>query len=269
MPKLVSPNPICDVLIPVYNHAELVEDCIGRMDSTTSVPYKLTLIDDGSPDPKVREYLSKQITRATVLRNSQNLGFPQTVNKAARATYSKYLCILNSDCTPLPGWLDIMVEDLEKNPRHGVVGPLLLFSPNSQSGPGGRVAHAGMYFDIERVPYHRYIGWPADHKRVREYRDDLQAVTGACMLIRRSLWNDIGGFAKEYGRGTFEDVDFCLTAKHIKGQQIVYCPDAMLYHHVGGSARDPGAAFPLQVNYRIFLERAGSLAEYDEWFLTG
>lgn len=262
------PVDLVDVIVPVYNRHDLVEACIGRMPSTTSVPYRLTLIDDASPDPATRQYLMKQGGRAKLLSNSSNLGFPQTVNKAVKATTSKYICILNSDTEPLPGWLDMLVADLEANPNHAVAAPLLLFHPQSESGPMGSCQHAGVYFDVQRVPRHRYIAWPADHPRVLEPNDDLQAVSGACMLIRRSVWETVGGFDPMYGRGTFEDVDLCIRIKYTLQRKISYVPTAMLYHHVGASAKDSGG-YPLQVNYRLFVQKCGPLVRYDEWQVAG
>jgi GT2 family glycosyltransferase len=257
------PDPICDIIVPIYGQIPIVEECIGRLASTTSVNYKLTLIDDATPGLDMRKYLSTKIAQATLMHNSQNMGFGQTVNKAARSTYAKYIMILNSDTQALPGWLDVLIDDLETYPDHGVAGALLLFHPESVSGPPGRVQHAGMTFDVRRRPYHRYIGWTPDHPKVRQYRDDLQAVTGACMLVRRSLWNKIGGFAKEYGRGTFEDVELCIKAR-LFNQKVVYVPDAMLYHRVGASAELAGG-FPLQMNYQLCMNRVGGAVYYDEW----
>lgn len=268
MTLAASPNALVDVIVPVYNHPELVAACIGRMASTTSVPYRLTLIDDGSPDPQTKAYLLTQGAQAKLMWNRENMGFPATVNKAAKVATSRYLCILNSDTEPLPGWLDMLVADLEANPNHAVASPLLLFHPQSQAGPAGACQHAGIFFDVQRRPIHRYIGWPASHARVREYRDDLQAVSGACMLIRRSVWDQVGGFDQRYGRGTFEDIDFCVTVRNTLQRKIVYVPDAMLYHHVGASAVDSGG-YPLQINFNLFLAKLGGLVKYDEWSVCG
>ena len=255
-------TPLVDIVVPIFNHPDLVEECIGRMESTTSVTYKLILVDDASTDPKMRPYLSTK-RGVRVDRNFQNQGFGATCNKGARGGYSKYIVFLNSDCTPLPGWLDLLVEAAEKDPKLGVAGSLLLFHPESPSGPGGMVQHAGMCFDVHRRPQHRFIAWPPDHPKVREYRDDLQAVTGACLLTRRSLWNDIGGFWKGYGKGTFEDVELCLQAK-VRGKNICYVPDSMLYHRVGAST-DPDVGFPIQQNYITYMNRIGGVVKFDQW----
>lgn len=257
-----------DIIVPVYNRPELLEGCVGRLPSTTTVPYQLTLINDASPDKRVDEALRKH-SRAKIMHNSQNMGFGATVNKAVRATTAPYVCVLNQDTEPLPGWLDVLVADLEANPDHGIVAPLLMFHPMSRSGPGGAVQHCGMYFDINKVPKHRYIGWPMDNPRVRQYRDDLQIVSGACILIKRRLWDQLGGFAREYGRGTFEDVELCLKTKLLQ-YKVCYNPDAMLYHHVGGSVSTVEGGYPLQLNYRVFMSRlGGTVAQYDEWLVNG
>lgn len=267
-------NQQVDIIIPLYNRPDLIEPCIGRMASTTDVPYRITLIDDASPDPQVNKVMLKFAAKANLMHNRQNLGFGQTVNKAIRSTTSPYVCILNQDTEPLPGWLDVLFEDIEKNRDHGVVAPLLLFHSNSKSGPGGLVQHAGMYFDINKQPRHRYIGWPADNARVQEYRDDLQIVSGACMILRRSVWTMLGGFAPEYKRGTFEDTELCLKIKafhNVYGPpqlKVCYNPNAILYHHVGASATTVPNGFPIAMNFNLFQSRLGLAAEYDEWLVA-
>ena len=257
--------PVVDICIPSYNRPDLLQQCIEKIESTTSIDYKLTVIDDCSPDKGVQQYISTLNSKVNKLRNHQNQGFPKTVNKAVRSTYNDYICILNSDTLPMPGWLEVLVDVLEQDKKVGIVGPLLLFHPNSPNGIGGAVQHAGIVFNVNKMPIHRFLNWPADHPKVQKYNDELQAVTGACMLIRRKVWNEIGGFAEVYGAGTFEDCEFTIKSKWL-AYKVAYTPDAMLYHWVGASAIEhPSGGYPIQQNYYKWLERCGGSVIMDDW----
>lgn len=257
--------PVVDIVIPSYNRADLLQECIEKIESTTSIDYRLTVIDDCSPDKRVQEYIKTLNPKVNKLRNHQNMGFPKTVNKAVRSTYNDYVCVLNQDVLPMPGWLEVLVDVLEQDKKVGVVGPLLLFNPNSPNGIGGAVQHAGLVFNVNKMPIHRFLNWPADHPKVQKYNDELQAVTGACMLIRRNVWNENKGLDESYGLGTFEDVTFCVKTKWL-AYKVAYTPDAMLYHWVGASATEhPSGGYPIQQNYYTFMEKAGNSVIYDEW----
>jgi GT2 family glycosyltransferase len=132
-----------------------------------------------------------------------------------------------------------------------------------------------MDFNLAGNPIHVNIGWGADHPKVTMQRG-VQAVTGACMMVRREAWDKVtqayrqagdpstGGFNLVYGRGTYEDLELCFAARS-NGYRVIYEPAAVGYHHVGASAIADGQGFDLQRNLSIFRARCGHLMLWGEW----
>ena len=94
----------------------------------------------------------------------------------------------------------------------------------------------------------------------------MQAVTGACFMTRRTLWNQVGGFSAVYGLGTFEDIEYCFSVRSLKSK-VVFQPEARGYHYVGGSiVQGAGrSGFPLAVNQTIFKGRWAHAMEWDSY----
>ncbi|RYD03774.1 hypothetical protein N752_18680 [Desulforamulus aquiferis] len=137
----------------------------------------------------------------------------------------KYLVFLNNDTVSLPDWLDNLVSIIENQSDVGIVGSKLLF-------PNGTIQHAGVAIAENApwplTPFHIFHRKPGDFKEANRFRE-LQVVTGACMLIRRELFFDVGCFDEAYVNG-YEDVDLCLKVRQ-KGYRVIYCPHSVLYHY--------------------------------------
>lgn len=263
-----------DVVIPVYGNFEAVKANISALnENTENVKFQIFLVDDASPDYHPNgnafyEYAKTMPNVAKVIRHVKNTGFPQTVNDGAAAGNSKYILVLNSDVILQKNALDILVTQLDNNSDIGITFPKLIFFPNSAdpARPGGKVQHAGIVFDIQGRPYHIYNGWNPEHPMVNVVRD-MNAATGACLLIRRSLWNEIGGFDTVYSPGTFEDIQFCLQVRQLR-YRIRYLPQSLGFHFTGMSAEKSGG-FPLNRNGNIFRARFGDNIPYDEFLYAG
>lgn len=263
-----------DVVIPVFSNFEVVEKAIEALNANTkNVKFQIFLVDDCSPDYHPngsgfyeRAKLMPNVTR--IVRHTANLGFPQTVNDGAKLGNSKYILILNSDVILQSEALEILFIQLEANADIGITAPKLLFFPNSAdpARPAGRVQHAGVVFDIQSRPYHIYNGWNSEHPMVNVVRD-MNCATGACLLIRRKLFEELGGFDPVYERGTWEDIELCLRVRMLN-YKIRYLPQAVGYHFTGLSAEKSGG-FPLNRNASIFKARWGDNIPYDEWIFSG
>ncbi len=220
-------KPLCSIVIPVYNHLNLTGKCIKKLyEVTPSDLFELIVVDNGSKDG-TREYLEalgKEISNIRVIRNEENLGFAKACNQGARAARGKYVVFLNNDTVPLKGWLEELIKVAEKDEKIGVVGSKLLF-------PDGTIQHAGVGiadFPYSVSPMHLYYGKP-DGFPGTDKTKDLQAVTGACMLVRKSVFERLGGFDEGFVNG-YEDVDLCLRVREA-GYRVVYNPKSVLYHY--------------------------------------
>ena len=108
----------CDIIIPVWNQPDITKNCLEAIKDNTGYPYKLILIDNGS-DNETRLYLDglarNHHPEVRVIRNEQNLGFVKAVNQGLRTSSTPYICIMNNDTLPAPGWLEGLVEFAELN----------------------------------------------------------------------------------------------------------------------------------------------------------
>lgn len=279
-----------DIVIPVFGKFDLLEKTLGAIPAAAgTLSYRVIMVDDFSPDQKEADmfYLTHKADNIFVARNHKNMGYPGAVNRGVRIGLSKAILLLNSDVV-LDSYAIVRLYntllgddkiapspvDPAKNMGVGVVAPKLLFA----EGQGkGRVQHAGIFFDLWATPIHRFIGWGGDNPHVNKPMG-LQAVSGACLMTRRETWNAAvagqkaagdntpGAMNEVYGRGTYEDMEYCISAR-ANGYRVVYDPRATGTHVVGASARDTGG-YPLTRNKQIFLARCGHLLVYDEWMVT-
>jgi GT2 family glycosyltransferase len=211
----------CSILIPVFNRAELTEQCLVKLaEVTEGVTFEVILVDNASSDGTAA-FLATLGGDVQVIRNAENLGFAAACNQGARAARGRHLVFLNNDTVPLPGWLTPLVAELDADPTVAVVGSKLLFAD-------GTLQHAGVVFSRELpLPYHPFYRAPATLPAAN-HRRELQCVTGACMAVRRSVFEAIGGFDEGYRNG-YEDVDFCLQVRE-RGGRVIYQPQSTLYH---------------------------------------
>jgi GT2 family glycosyltransferase/Flp pilus assembly protein TadD len=209
---------------------------------TNETAWEVVVIDNASTDETPR-FLKSLGGDVCVIRNEENVGFAKACNQGAQAARGRYLVFLNNDTIPLEGWLKALVDEVEANPDVAVVGSKLLY-------PNDTVQHAGVVFSrAGSIPYHLYNGFPGNVSAVNRRRE-LQAVTGACMLVRRAVFEAIGGFDEEYRNG-FEDIDFCLKVRD-RGERIIYQPKSILYHL---ESQTPGRKDYDAENMQRFLER--------------
>lgn len=247
----------CSVIIPVWNRCELTRDCVSALAKTTNgVSWELIVVDNCSTDG-TQEFLSSLGGDVRIIRNQENLGFAKACNQGAQASQGKYLVFLNNDTVPQDGWLRALVSEVEGHPEVGVVGSKLLYGD-------GTVQHAGVVFSrAGRLPYHIYCRTAADSPAVNARRE-FQAVTGACMLVRRTLFEEVGRFDEGFRNG-FEDVDICLKVRE-KGYRVVYQPRSLLYHL---ESQTPGRKLHDSINATRLQERWGShwwLADEDLYY---
>ena len=243
--------------------------------------YRIILIDNGTPPwvpsadqqetpvtPEQQAEPVKKLLRPsdTFVRLEKNIGYPGAMNTAASRGTSPYILITTADVYLEPAAITTMAKELDQNEKIGVVAPLLMFPlDESPHGPPGGVQSAGIAFDIQGNPFHVFIGWTPENPRVK-IRREMQAVTGACFMTRRSLWNQVGGFAPIYGQGTYEDMEYCFSVRSL-GYSVVFQPESQAYHFAGGSiVQGAGkSGFPLALNATIFKGRWAHALEWDAY----
>ena len=242
-------GPRVAVLVPTRNKHELLAACLDSLDGTTYRDYEVIVVDNESDDPRAVEYLARCPHHVLQVATDGRFSFARIVNQAVAASDAAYVLLLNNDTEVRnPEWLSQMVGYLGM-PNVGAVGARLLF-------PDGRIQHAGVVHGMNRgIAGHAFKLLPGDRPGYMSYARvarNYSAVTGACLLVRRELFVALGGFDEERFAVAFNDVDFCYRLVDA-GFRVVYCPNAELFHHEGGSrgtAADPA-------EFAAFRERYG------------
>jgi GT2 family glycosyltransferase len=215
--QLLEPRKI-SVIIPSSHSPESLNEFVERLISKTSYPnYEVVIVQVGGRD-KVHE-------AGTTFRV---LHFPEAANDSAAKNYavtqtdSPWLLFLEDNVEAIdPDWLTIMGEHVQR-PEVGAVGARLI-------NPSGTIEHAGLVLGVNGIAQSAFHGFPAEHPGVnRQLRmtRNYSAVSSGCILIRREVFQKVGGFDNALPR-RFADVDFCLKARRA-GYLIVYTPLAKL-----------------------------------------
>jgi GT2 family glycosyltransferase len=173
------------------------------------------------------------------------------------------------------GSIERLVNKMEHS-NVGIVAPMLIFPSDTelynngfsaadfvQIRPAGKVQHVGIETNINGEFYHIFVGWSVDNPKVRRMFKPY-AVTGACLMTRRSIWTKTNGFDMVYGQGTWEDVDYCMKVRSM-GYDIELESGAVGTHYVNASAYKYRLPMPLNENRNIFMSRWGNMIEYTEW----
>jgi GT2 family glycosyltransferase len=228
----VRPSQTVSIVIPTRDRVQLLKQCVlSVLDKTDYPHFRVLIVDNGSQERETREYLEavQRDRRVTVLRDDRPFNFSAINNHAVRAADSEHLLFLNNDTEVINrDWLTAMLEFSQRKDV-GAVGARLYFSDKTIQhagvilGLGGVAAHSHRDFDHSS---HGYMG------RIKIIQN-LSAVTAACMMVKRTVFDEVGGFDESLAHA-FNDVDLCLKMRE-KGYVNVYTPYAELYHHESAS----------------------------------
>lgn len=242
------------ILIPTRDRLDLLSRCVETVEAKTDYPnYEIVIIDNGSEQPETRRYFRE--TRHRVISYNGPFNFAAICNYGVRESDGAWILFLNNDIEAIePGWLSAMAEHVQR-PQVGAVGALLLYPDNT-------VQHAGVVLAEADVAAHAYLNFPPDTPEnggqvqvIRNY----SAVTGACLLMRREVFEECGGFDETGFAVGLNDIDLCLRVRE-RGYNIIYTPYARLYHHESAS-RGYGKANPVEVN--LMRERWTKVLSHD------
>lgn len=245
-----------DIVVTTAGRFDLLKKCLETLSGfKKKTNFNVFIVDNGS-DPEER-LQNDDLFRWSYDQNfllkrlQQNVGFPYAANEGARMGSAPLLMFLSDDVILQDGAIESILDRFSDS-TVGVVGIKLLFPPDSISSmrPAGRVQHVGLALNIRGEPIHPLIGWGPLNPKTRISRD-AWAVTGACLTVRRELFNKVNGFHLMYGKGTFEDVTLCLQIKAL-GYRIVMDANATGFHYVGATAEKRNESFPIRYNLMLF-----------------
>ena len=246
--------PLVSLIIPTRNALHLLRPCIASvLDRTRYANYEILVVDNGSDDPATLDYLRKieADSRVRVLRDARPFNFSALNNAAVRSARGELVGLLNNDIEVIaPDWLAEMASHALL-PGVGAVGARLLF-------PDQTLQHAGVVLGIGGCAGHAQRGLAAGERGYfgrATLTHTAAAVTGACLVIRKAIYEQVGGLDEENLAIAFNDVDFCLRVR-AAGYRNVVVPAAELYHHESATrgldtAPEKRARFRAEVRHMV------------------
>lgn len=245
-----------DIIVPVFNTPDLLRRCVNSLWGYVQHPYRLCIADDCSSSSALQFYLEDlEAMNIDIFRyRLHRIGVGEILNKVIEQSEAPLFCLLHSDTRSISDWLTPMAHEMKLHSNVGVVGALLLFPPEKPEPLSGSIQHAGVARNSKGVPYHIWRGHSGNISYAKRRRE-INAVSGACMLIRREAWNAVGGFDSQLFSGRF-DIDFCYSARKL-GWKVVYQPAATLLHHEQGSGKAFRYKFAAKAMARLAIKWSG------------
>jgi GT2 family glycosyltransferase/glycosyltransferase involved in cell wall biosynthesis len=247
-PRLDAEGPEVSIVVPVFNKIDFTQQCLDAIEAYThGVGYEVIVVDDHSTDGTPAALARRSGIR--YLRNDENLGFIGSCNAGAAAALGRYLVILNNDTEVMTNWLVELVDTFHIRPDAGLVGAKLLYPNGVLQEAGGIIWQDGSGWNYGRT----------DHASRPEYNylREVDYVSGACIMLPKALWDQLGGFDAHYAPAYGEDSDLAFRVRE-RGLRVYYQPMAEVIHYEGiTSGRDLSAgikAYQVE-NARKLFER--------------
>jgi O-antigen biosynthesis protein len=263
----VSESPTVSIVVPLYKRIDLVEHQLLQFDRDPEIQVEELIYVLDSPELKTAFADSaRQLARLyrmpfRVVTMARNAGFGAATNAGASLARGRLLLLLNSDVLPAePGWLEKMREFYDSTPDIGALGAKLLYEDDS-------LQHAGLYFEmIQEGPtagawanMHYFKGLHKDLPAASVPRT-VPAVTAACLMVEKQLYQSVGGLPDVYVQGDYEDSELCLKLLEA-GRENWYLPDAELYHLEGASYEEAERGITGSYNRWLQTRRNGQAIE--------
>lgn len=244
----VQGTPRISIIIPTKDKVHLLQRCVAIIHERSSYKnYELIIVDNHSKNPVTIDYLTfvQQKGICKVISFNEPFNYAKMNNFAVQQAEGEYLLFLNNDTEVIsPDWLEELLSYAQQ--KHiGAVGAKLLF-------PNNTIQHAGVIIGLGGVAGHAFYSLPASepgYMGLATVTRNCAAVTGACMMLRRTVFEEVGGFDEELDIA-YNDVDLCLRIIQ-RGYYIVWTPHAVLYHHESASR----GHYQPEHNIRYFCEK--------------
>jgi len=217
------------VITVAYNSAGEIE---GFLDSylanTPRNNWELIIVDNASQDEtadKIRKFLENlnedRRQQIKFIRSKRNLGYGGGNNLGVRHAKGEYLVFINPDTLLLPNWLEVLEKKQDADSKVGIVGPKILYGDRKTiQAAGGWVEEAG---------FAHHFGYGEKDEGQWNEEKEVDYVTGACLAIRKSIFEKCFGFDENYFPGYYEETELCWKAKRL-GYKVIYLPDSSIIH---------------------------------------
>lgn len=257
--------PSVTIVIPTRDRADLLSVALDTLIERTDYPdFEIVIVDNGSIEPAtfaLFDRLREERPGSLVVRDDGDFNFSRLVNTGIASSHGEMICLLNNDVEVVePDWLAVMVTAAAPA-TVGIVGARLLF-------PTGRVQHAGVIVGLFGGCAHWFcdsVGEMAGSWDRLHFPQNMSAVTGACLLLKRNCLDAVGALNETDLAIEYNDIDLCLRARRA-GFEVVWTPRATLVHHE--SASRAGAVSPqmhdVRQREREYMQRCWNLADFED-----
>lgn len=257
-------TPLVSILIPTRDHLELIKPCIDSLLEKTDYPnYEVLVLNNDSQDSDVLEYFDqlRQNPKIRILDYPHPFNFSAICNYGNQQAKGEFLLLLNNDTEITQNqWLSEMVRH-GLRPEVGIVGARLLF-------PDGTLQHAGVVMGIAAIADHPFISTPPSqpgYMMRAQLTQNYSAITAACMLIKKDLYDSVNGMDEQELKVLFNDVDLCLKVRE-SGFKVVWTPAATLTHKASVSIKSQQSAAKRHATIkRVLHEQDTMTSRWLEW----
>lgn len=216
--------PSVSIIIPTKDAPDLLDRCLTSLSTRTSYPkHEVILVDNGTTDERALKLMRQFNARRISFPDPFN--FSRASNQGAMAATGDFLVFLNNDTEIIAAdWLQHLIYYAEQ-PDVGAAGALLIYEDRT-------VQHAGVALGMRGTADHTMRGFPIGtdgYAGSLACAREVSALTGACLMIRKSLFHEIGGF-NEHFFTAYQDVDLCLRLRE-RGLRLICTPMAVVVHH--------------------------------------
>ena len=236
------------ILIPVYGKWHYTERCLRALAQTEAVEMaRIIVIDDQSPDDTAQRINAYPWVECFHLE--KNLGFTRACNAGAQLVDTEFLCFLNNDTEPLPGFLSYLMSSMISDPTIAIAGSRLLYG-------NGKLQEAGSIIWSDGTGHNFGRGLGADAPQCLVGRN-VDYCSAASVLVRTDFFRMIGGFDERYAPAYYEDTDLAFEA-HQRGYKVLYEPRSVVIHHEGGTHGtdiSEGGKAQQEINRKVFCEK--------------
>ena len=259
--KMVFPKndtPKVSIIIPVFNQFNFTYNCLKSIyENSKDVSYEVIVADDVSTD--FTKNLDVLVKNVNIIRNENNLRFLLNCNNAAGFAKGEYILFLNNDTEVKENWLSSLVELIESDEKIGMVGSKLVY-------PDGRLQEAGGIIWKDASAWNYGNGQNPDLPEFNYVRE-VDYISGASIMIRKNLWEEIGGFDERYVPAYCEDSDLAFEVRN-KGYKVMYQPKSVVVHYEGvsnGTDVNTGIkSYQVQNNKKLYEKWKEELANHFE-----
>jgi hypothetical protein len=230
------------IVIVNYNDKAHLESCLSSLEADAQeLNLEILVVDNNSSDGS-QEFIEKRFPKIKLIRNKENKGFSRANNQAIRESRGEFILFLNTDTVLLPKTIELLLEEMKRNPKAGALGPALLKGANVYQASFGR--KVSFFSEVLHKcflnPYYKLL------LKIVQKKREVGWLSGACLIVRRDILDEVGLFDENFFL-YFEDIDLCFRIKK-RGWKLVYFPQAKIFHE-GGVTTTP-LKFSSRLEYR-------------------